>query len=189
MKFQVSYTNELPFLVELQDEKYEIMTQYGIYELQLNSKWYKMHTARFAEHAGKGVYVGEKEELENIIDGKVIANYAFDNCKTFVSCRMTIEKEITDEELNIVTDENAKEKLKSKLIASGTAYDSIENLNEITLKEFYSLDDGANNQLRLQIVCDKIFSSFNNIFGYYEALNKLISHYADTKILLDSKIK
>jgi hypothetical protein len=181
MKFQVSYTNELPFLVELQDEKYEIMTQYGIYELQLNSKWYKVHTARFAEHAGKGVYVGEKEELENILDGKEIANYAFDNCKTFVSCRMTIEKEITEEDLNSVTDENTKEKLKSKLIANGTLYESIENLNEITLKEFNSLDDDAKTQLRLQIVYDNIFSGLNNIFGYYEALNKLISHYADTR--------
>lgn len=181
MKFQVSYTNELPFLVELQDETYEIMTQYGIYELQLNSKWYKIHTARFAEHAGKGIYVGEKEELENILDGKVIPNYAFDNCKTFVNCIMTIDKKITEEELNNVTDENVKEKLKSKLIASGTSYASIENLNEITLKEFGSLDEGAKNQLRLQIVYDNIFSGFNNIFGYYEALNKLISHYADTR--------
>lgn len=182
MKFQVSYLNELPFLVELQDDKYEVKTQFGVLELQVNSKWYKVHTARFAKHAGDITYVGDKSELENIITNNAIANYAFDNCKTFVSCSVTLDKDITDNHINSVCDEKAKEKFKSHLIKIGRKHDTTtEELNMITSTEYEQLSLNEREKYKEEVIYDDTFQSFNNIYAYYEALNNFIIHYADTR--------
>jgi len=85
MKFMSMITNELSFMLELPNGVYKVKTAYGLIDIDINSDMYNLYIARFPEFSGKQKYVGEKDELEKIITNKNIPNYAFGDCKTFVS--------------------------------------------------------------------------------------------------------
>jgi hypothetical protein len=178
MKFDISYYNELPFIVEIQDGLYEVSTSQGTFNLQINSDWYKIHTARFSEYAGKDTYVGEDAELKKIINSSRLTNYAFDNCKTVVTCKISQEHDIKDEDIDKVSNQECIEKIKSILIQNKVPYKNSEDLSIQAGKYYDQISGEELRSIKVDIIKERIFGGMNRIYGYYEALNKFIINYA-----------
>lgn len=178
MKFKTVITNELPFMIELQDGTYEVNTTTGIVAITLNSDWYKLHTARFADYADKQPYVGEKEALQEIIEKQKIPNYAFGSCKTFVSCEFSEDYVFTDIDLETITREQCIEKIKTLLIQQKVKYESTGNLHEMALKEFDTMSADQIIAIKKRILIDDKFASIHKVYMFYEGLNSLLKQYA-----------
>lgn len=178
MKFMSMMTNELPFMLELPNGIYKVKTSYGIIDIDINSDMYNLHIARSPEFSGKTKYVGESEELLKIIRSKGIPNYAFDDCKTFVGYRCYSEKEFSDTEYSEVSTEQCVERVKSNLIQRDISYTSKDDLNAKANACFSGYSSDQVNSLKQQILIEKEFSKLQNVYGFYEALNKIIRQYS-----------
>ena len=69
-----------------------INTAIGIVDIDINSDMYNLHIARFPKFSGKQKYPGKKGEFQKIITNQNISNYAFSDCKIFISFRCYSEK-------------------------------------------------------------------------------------------------
>ena len=128
MNFMSMMTNELPFMLELPDGIYKVKTTTEVVDIDINSNMYNLYVARFPEFSDKQRYVGEKEELQNIVTNKNLPNYAFGECKTFVSMRCYIERIFSEEDFKSVSTEQCIEKIKSNMIRQKVNYSDTEDL-------------------------------------------------------------
>jgi len=178
MNFMSMLTNELPFMLELPNGTYKINTAIGIIDIDINSDMYNLYTARFAEFSGKQGYVGEKDELQKIITNQNISNYAFGDCKTFISLRCYSKKDFTEEDISSIADEKCIEKIKSNLILQKVEYTTTDDLaikanqyfDDATLEDIHSL--------KQTILIENEFAQLHHVYAYYEAINKLIQQYS-----------
>jgi len=177
MKFETRLLNELPFMIELQDGTYEVNTSAGTVEITLNSDWYKLHTARFAEYAEKNTYAGDKEKLENTIQKNNISNYAFGPCKTFVSCTFEEEYNISDTDIDNVTEDQCIENIKTLLIRQNVKYKDTDELHAIAVNEFMNRTSDSVNDIKKRIIIDNKFTC-SKVYIFYEALNLLLRQSA-----------
>lgn len=178
MKFMSMMTNELPFMLELPNGIYKVNTAIGLVDIDVNSDMYNLYIARFPELSGKQKYVGEKNELQKIITNKNISNYAFDDCKTFVSFRCYGEKEFSDEDYSGISEEQCIEKTKSILIQQKVEYADTEELTTKAHKYFFQSSEEEIFSLKQQILIEREFLKLHNVYAYYEALNKIIRQYS-----------
>lgn len=178
MKFMSMMTNELPFMLELPNGIYKVKTTYGLIDIDINSDMYNLCVARFPEFSGKQKYVGEKDELQKIITNKNISNYAFDDCKTFVSYRCYSEKEFSEAEYTGILEERCVEKIKSNHIQQGVKYTNTEDLALKANECFTQSSAEEILSLKEQILIELEFSKLHNVYAYYEALNKIIQQYS-----------
>lgn len=178
MKFMTMFTNELPFMLEIPNGIYKVKTTEGIVDIDINSDMYNLHVARFPEFSGKKKYVGEKAELQRIITEQNISNYAFDDCKTFVSMRCYSEREFTEDDYSNITKEQCIDKLKSNMICKKVKYENVEDLS-IKAKEAYEIaTEEEIYSIKRQILIEKEFSNLHKTDVYYEALNIIIRQYS-----------
>lgn len=178
MKFMSMMTNELPFMLELPNGIYKIKTSNGVVNIEINSDMYNLHLARFAESAGKKKYVGEKARLQEIIEDEKLSNYAFDKCKTFISCRSYSEKEFSTADFDEVSNEDCLEKVKTNLILQHIDYTDSEDLNEKANESLAGFSEADVSNIKNQILIEREFSKLHNVYSYYEAVNKLINQYS-----------
>lgn len=177
MKFMSMMTNELPFMLELPNGIYKVKTSEGVVDIGIDSDMYNLYVARFPEFSGKQRYVGEKDELQKIITNNNISNYAFDDCKTFVSLRCYSEKEFTEEDFVNITNEQCIEKIKSNMIQQKLEYYDVEDLSQKANKAFSRASEEEILSLKQQILIEVEFSILHKIDAYYEALNMIIRQY------------
>jgi hypothetical protein len=171
-------TNELPFMLEIPNGIYEILTSQGNGQLDVNSDMYSLHTARFSEFSGKGKYVGENDELQKIITNKNISNYAFDDCKTFVSFRCYSEVDFTDDDFKAIMEEQCIETIKSNLIYQRVQYTDTNELEIKARQYFTDISENDLYTLKQSILIRNEFNKLNQVYAYYEAINKLIQQYS-----------
>ncbi len=178
MKFMSMMTNELPFMLEIPNGMYSIKTTTGIVDMCFNSDMFNLYVARFPEFSGKTKYVGEKEELQKTITTQNLPNYAFDECKTFVSLRCSSEKNFSEMDYSNISRDDCTEKIKSNILLQKVEYvDS----NDLSLKAVQAFEDASQDELhslREQILIEKEFSALHRTDAYYEALNIIIRQYA-----------
>lgn len=178
MKFMSVMTNELPFMLEIPNGMYSIKTSTGIVDIAFNSDMFNLYVARFPEFSGKTKYVGEKEELQKTIMTQNLPNYAFDECKTFVSLRCSSEKDFSEMDYSNISRDDCIEKIKTNLLLQNVEYvDS----NDLSLKAVQAFEDASEDELhslREQILIEKEFSTLHRTDAYYEALNIFIRQYA-----------
>lgn len=172
------FMNELPFMLELPDGEYEIKTTKGMVKLQLNSEWYYLNTARFVEYSGKDLYVGDEQILQDIIHKNNLSNYAFTECKTFISCSFNKEFTISTEDLESVTDNECKQQIKSNIVKKDIPYQDTEELAIKADNFFENSSEEHLKQLKTDILIRKNFNQLYNLDAYYEAVNTLIKHYS-----------
>lgn len=178
MKFMSMMTNELPFMLELPNGIYKVKTSEGVMDIDINSDMYNLYVARFPEFSGKQKYVGEKEELQKIITNKNISNYAFGDCKTFVSLRCYSEKEFTEDDFANIPNEQCIEKIKSNLIQQGVEYSNTMDLSSKANEAFSKASEEKISSIKQQILVETEFSALHKISAYYEALNMIIRQYS-----------
>ncbi|WP_289137742.1 hypothetical protein [uncultured Brevibacillus sp.] len=178
MKFRATLTNELPFMIELPDGEFEVNTSVGIVRLNINSDWYYLNTARFAEYSGKDLYVGDKETLQNIIQNNGISNYAFSDCKSFVSCSFEEESSINEEDFKNITDDQCIKKIKSIMVRNGTTYTDSDDLHIKANKQFEKLPEKQLRSIKERILKEARLANLHKVYAYYDALNTLIRHYS-----------
>ncbi len=178
MKFETVLLNELPFMIELQDGNYEVKTTSGTITLTMNSDWYKLHTARFTEFAGKTTYLGDKETLQNLVQTNGINNYAFGECKTFVSCRFSKEITFSEDDFDAVTEEQCIEKIKTLMLRQGVNYESTDHLHTLACEERAIMEPEQVKDIKNRILIRNEFGGLHRVYDYYEALNNLIKQYA-----------
>lgn len=178
LKLQTILTNELPFMVELPDGEYEIKTSIGVVKLNLNSDFYSLHMARFPKYAGKSTYVGDTESLQEIIEKNNLSNYAFTNCKTFVSCQFESELLIEEDDYESVSKEQVLEKLTAVMIQRKVTYSDSKDLCVQVEKQFENLTPEEILSYKNKILIDIELSKQYHVYPYYEALNQLIRNYS-----------
>lgn len=177
MKFMSMMTNELPFMLELPNGIYKVKTSDRVVDIGIDSDMYNLYVARFPEFSGKQRYVGEKDELQKIITNNNISNYAFGDCKTFVSLRCYSEKEFSEEDFANITNEQCIEKMKSNMIQQKMEYYDAEDLSLKANEAFSRASVEEISSLKQQILIEVEFSILHRIDAYYEALNMIIRQY------------
>lgn len=168
-------------MIELPDGEYEIDTSAGIVKLNLNSDWYYVHTARFVEHSGKDLYAGDKETLQDIIQNNRISNYAFSDCKTFVSCTFEKEYSFSEAELESIIDEQCIEKLKSIMLRNKNNYTDSDDLHTKANSQFEILTQEQLKGIKERILIEGVFANLHNVYAFYDALNSLVRHYSNLR--------
>jgi len=175
MHLRCQLTNELPFLLELPNGQYDVNVDGITVTLNINSDCYTLHTSRFPEKAGKNYYVGEKDELIDIIEQHQLGSYAFVNCMTFVSCDFSKTIELSQEEINAVNDEDCIKIITSSLISNNLKY---ANLGEEARSRYDALNPDEVVSLKRQSLIEKHLHSLAQDQLYYFALNRLIREYS-----------
>lgn len=178
MKLHCTFTNELPFMIELPDGEYEINTFEAVVKLNLNSDWYYLNTARFVEYSGKDLYVGDKEILQDIIQKNGVSNYAFSDCKTFISCSFEEEYSPTEEDFDSVTEDRCREKLKSIMIRNKVKYKDSDDLHNKAHSQLTNLSQEQLRDIKERILIEGRFAQLHKVNAYYNAINSLIKHYS-----------
>ena len=178
MRFMTQITNELPFMLELPNGIYNINTSIGMLEIDINSNLYYLHTARFTEFSEKHCYIGEKDELQNIITNNGISNYAFADCKTFITFRRYSEKNFSEVEYSCLTEKECIGKIKSNLLSNGIKYTDVDDLEAKSSKCYFDASPEDIESLKQDILIENEFSQHKQVFVYYEALNKLVRQYS-----------
>lgn len=176
MKFEVLFFNELPYVLEIPDGDYEITTKTGPITLTVSSEKYKLHRAPFAQYAGKYTIVADEKTLQEIIVQEKLSNYAFDNCKTFISCVVAKEKDITDDDIEAITEEQCVNRIQTILLRKKAEH-SGGDMKEAAKEEFNKMLPQQIIDIKKNICYDKTFQEINCIYDYYEALNSLIKQY------------
>lgn len=171
-------TNELPFMLELPNGIYKVKTTKRVVDIGINSDMYNLYVARFPEFSGKQKYVGEKDKLQKIITEYNISNYAFDDCKTFVSMRCNSKREFTEDDYLSVTEEQCIEKIRSSMIKSEIRYTNAEIYYEKAKEKFEKSKTEDIDLIKQQILIENEFSDLHIIDAYYEALNIIIRQYS-----------
>lgn len=178
MKFMSIMTNELPFMLELPNGIYKVKTSAGEMDIDINSDMYTLYVARFPEFSGKQLYFGEKDELQRIITKNNISNYAFGDCKTFVSLRCYSERVFTKEDFSDVSDVQCIEKIKSKMIQQNIEYSGTKDLSFKANETFKQASSEDISLIKEQILIEAEFSKLHKIDAYYEALNMIVRQYS-----------
>ncbi|MGO4548105.1 hypothetical protein AB4Z29_25290 [Paenibacillus sp. 2TAB23] len=181
MELRATLTNELPFMLELPDGEYEIGTSSGLVKISLNSEWYYLNTAKFAEYSGKSLFVGDKETLQEIIQRDGISNYAFSNCKSFVACSFKEEYSISSDDLERVTEDQCLEKIKSDMVRNKSEYMDTNDLHIKAIAKLVSLTHEQLRETKEKILVADRFSHLHNVYAFYEALNSLVKHYSNLR--------
>lgn len=178
MKLKSILTNELPFMVELPDGEYEIGTTAGVVKITLNSEWYYLNTAKFVEYSGKEMYVGDKETLQDIIQNRGLSNYAFGDCKSFISCTFEEEFSISDDDVERINSDQCLAKLKSDMVRNKTNYADTDDLHLKANDKLSNLTPEQIRGLKKKILIEERLAKLHNVYAYYDALNSLVRHYS-----------
>jgi len=178
MRFMIQMTNELPFTLEIPNGEYEIPTSLDILTLNINSDMYNLHTARFAKYAGKSYAVGEDEELQKIIETDKLPNYAFANCKTFVSCTKKSEKDFVEADYSKITEEQCIETIAGNFVSNHVEPAEGSNITQMAKNYYSTITDDEKSRIVQQILIQEELSKLSCVYAYYEALNKLIHQYS-----------
>jgi hypothetical protein len=178
MKFMVRMTNELPFMLEIPNGVYHIGTSAENISLTVNSDYYKLHTARFPQFAGKHLYYGSKGELSSSIQNSDMANYAFGECKTFISCSFNSETDFAEDDYASVSSENCISAISSEMIRKEMAYTDSNDLRVKAECCFSSMEPSSIMQVKEGILVFRELNKLAKYRLYYEALNQLIRQYS-----------
>jgi len=169
------FTNELPFMLEIPDGSYKIWTSKGNIILNVNSDMYKLHTARFAKFSRDIKYIGEEDVLQKIISDSDLSNYAFGECKTFISYTNECDIEFSETTYVTVTDEQCLAWIRSN---NSFHHSNEEELNKKANDYFVNIEPENVNKIKKTIVIKRKFSEMQDIDIYYEGLNRLIQQSA-----------
>jgi|GEM_PF-5501991 len=176
MEFKVLLQNELPFMIELKDDTYEVKIGNVIIKLEVYSDFYKLFYGQNIKEAGKMFY-GDAVSLYKMVKEKNIESYGYDKSKTFIRCKLIENYDLNGIIINSITDKECIAKLKSDIILDNEKYEDIDELNRMAENRFRSLDFKQRRNINIEIVKKSTFQNMTKIDLYYRAINKFIEQY------------
>lgn len=195
MNFKAVFYNEMPFLIQLPDGDHEVNVKYQkrdtagsmveevkLIKLNLSNNHYRVHTSPFG-NKGLGTYIdGTKEELEKYIVSNKITNYAFEHLKTYITCTIEYDIELSEALYSQITDEQLKDRLTSIIVRNqdGIVFYKDGELAAIAEAEFNSLTAQDLQELKTNYLVHKFINGIGNdyVYLYHQALNIFISQYS-----------
>jgi hypothetical protein len=176
MLLKQTYFNELPFIIEMPDGKYEVKVNNELFELEIISNYKKLFYDRFPDHISGDLQYGTTEQLISFVQNQKIDCFSFAKAKTCVRFEVTKSIEISEEERSYITEEEVFEELKSQIIREHKQLGS-EKLNEVAKERFEQIDSDIKIKLIENIIIMKHFKMFSKEL-YFEVVNKFISIYS-----------
>lgn len=183
MKIKVTFTNELPFMIQLPNDTYPVNVSLPdksvkTFHLNLSDEHFRLHVNPFA-NARTGTYIeGIGSELEQYVTENNCSNYAFSPLKSYITCDLEEELEINEEMLNNITDDELIKRLQT-LILKEKRRDGSETLEQQAIREFSGLSERSLLNLKYNYLVNKKFEKLGSyVYIYHEALNKFIIQYS-----------
>lgn len=195
MNFKAVFYNEMPFLIQLPDGDYEVnvknqkrdasgsmVEEVKLIKLNLSNNHYRVHTNPFG-NKDLGTYIdGTRDELEKYIVSNKITNFAFEHLKTYITCSIEYDIELTEALYSQITSAQLKERLITLIIKNQDGHVTYkegeleakaeEELNSLTAQEFQ--------ELKTNYLVNKFISGIGNdyVYLYHQAINTFISQYS-----------
>lgn len=186
MKIKAVFTNEMPFMIQLPSDEYEIKVRYGktkneyTIKLNLSDEIYRLHLDR---EPGIGRYEeGKVEELQEYIVSNNVTHYTYAPLKSYITCCLEEELIITQDMINDVTEEIIIEKLmipffreaadKGNLISGKQAKKKAESY-------FKTLKTEEKQSLIREIIIRKNLNRLKGfVYIYHKAINVFLKQYS-----------
>lgn len=185
MNLKVVFTNELPFMLNLNSGIYKVKASFGgidkILDLKLSDKTFRLHTSPFPNLDFCNYFDGEAEELENLVVRNKFSNYAFEPLKSYISCEVEENIALSQQIIDSVNKNNLIERIKTLLIQKNinTHFDP-PILQELAQKEYGNLNDEGIKKLKIDYIINESMNklSLEGITFYHIALNNFIKQYS-----------
>ncbi|KAF6620494.1 hypothetical protein G7L40_20185 [Paenibacillus polymyxa] len=184
MKLKVQFTNELPFMIQLPNGDYSVRTRLNPTEekdfiLKLSDDVFRVHINPFGSKKSAMCIEGERAELESYIINNRIPNYAFEPCKSYISCTIEEELELKDELYLNVTNDDLIDKIKSKMIREGIKYTDTIDLTRMATTEFGTYNTDQVLEEKIDYVVNRRLNELSRlVYPYHNALNQFIKQYS-----------
>ncbi|PJN48796.1 hypothetical protein PAEAM_56580 [Paenibacillus sp. GM1FR] len=184
MKLEVRFSNELPFMIQLPNGDYPVKTRISPTEekdfiLNLSDNFFRVHISPFASKESPNYLEGERADLESHIINNRIPNYAFEPCKSYITCHIEEELSLTEEHYTVVTSEVLIEKIKSRMIRESTGYTDTSDLTRMATTEFNSYTTDQILEAKVDYIVSKRLNELSRlVYPYYNALNQFIKQYS-----------
>lgn len=187
MKIKIEYSNEIPFMIQLPNACYNVLTNFAGEEktvaLELMDDIYRLNVNQFANEYTGFYYDGNRDDLEKLISKKGISIYSIEKLKSYIKYFVEEEVFFNEEDYNISKDDFIGRLktliLTNKNIKSNLSQDELSDLAE---KEYIRIqkDDNILKQYKDDYLIAKKVNAIrsSHIYFYYEALNKFIKSYS-----------